>query len=260
MERRNHVRTPAILRITYESAGVLKTDYAENISRGGLFVSTDEPMALGARVQLELSCVGTSIRIPVVGTVRWSGMRSPGDDQPPVMGVGIELTELDDPVRRAHLEALVDAAFEPAGPVDPRDHLRVLVVDPNAFARELFRNGLLAMAKELLDVDDYVQVHEAESGLEAMELCRGVRFDLFIIELRTPELDGTEVIRRVRRQFSQVTPVFAMSRPYAGAKADAISAGADVYLPKPVQLKPLFNTLKMLLKLGDRRPPGALSA
>jgi hypothetical protein len=33
-----------------------------------------------------------------------------------------------------------------------------------------------------------------------------------------------------------------------------------VYLPKPVQLKPLFNTLKMLLKLGDRRPPGALSA
>ena len=202
MERRQHPRTPAILRITYESAGVLKTDYAENISRGGLFISTDEPMAVGTPVQLELNCVGTRIKIPVQGVVRWSGMRSPGDDLPPVMGLGVELDELEDPVKRAHLEALVDAAFDPAGPVDTRAQFKILLIDPNAYAREMFRNGLLALTREALEVED---------GVSAMELCRGVQFDLFIVELRTPEMDGTEVIRRIRRQFSQSTPIFAMS-------------------------------------------------
>ena len=255
MERRQHPRTPAILRITYESAGVLKTDYAENISRGGLFISTDEPMAVGTPVQLELNCVGTRIKIPVQGVVRWAGMRSPGDDLPPVMGLGVELDELEDPIKRAHLEALVDAAFDPAGSAAARAQFKILLIDPNAYAREMFRNGLLALTREALEVEDALQVFEAEDGVSAMELCRGVQFDLFIVELRTPEMDGTEVIRRIRRQFSQSTPIFAMSRPYPGAKAEALTAGADVYLPKPVQLKPLFNTMKMLLKLGDRGAP-----
>ena len=39
-----------------------------------------------------------------------------------------------------------------------------------------------------------------------------------------------------------------MSRPFPGDNAEALSAGADVFLRKPVQLKPLFNSLKVLLK------------
>ena len=50
-ERRVHPRTPVHLRIAYQSAGVLKTDYVENISRGGLFVATEDRFELGQRIE-----------------------------------------------------------------------------------------------------------------------------------------------------------------------------------------------------------------
>lgn len=253
-DRRVHPRTPVRLRIAYDSAGVLKSDYVENISRGGLFIATEERFEVGQRFPLELYCVSTRTSIPLQATVRWAGTQSPGPDLPPILGIGVEFDEVKDATHRARLESLIDAAFEPAPRIDPRERLKILLVDPNHFARDLFRNGLLAMAREVFEVDGYVDVVEAEDGLEALELCRGAPFDLFIIELRTPEVDGAEIIRRVRRQVSQAVPIFAMSRPYPGDKADALSAGADVFVQKPVQLKPLFNTLKVLLKLETRRP------
>jgi uncharacterized protein (TIGR02266 family) len=253
IERRVHARAPVHLRIAYASAGVLKTDYSENISRGGLFVATEDHFELGQRVALELFCAGTRVSVPVEATVRWCGAQSPGPDQPPILGIGLEFDTLTDPVKRSHFEALIDAAFEPAPAVDPRNQLRILIVDPNRYARELFRNGLTAMAREVFEVDGYLEVLEAADGLEALELARGVRFDLYMVELRTPEVDGGEIIRRIRRQVTQQTPIFALSRPYPGDKAEAIAAGADVFLRKPVQLKPLFNTLKVLLKFDERR-------
>ncbi len=247
-DRRVHPRTQVNLRIAYQSAGVLKTDYIENISQGGLFISTEERFEVGQRISLELFCVGTRASIPLTALVRWCGTRSPGPNEPPMLGIGVEFEDLQDPGRRAHLEALIDAAFEPEPEVDPREQLKILVVDPNPYARELFRNGLRSMAREVFDVDGYLEVFEAADGLEALELARGIPFNLFMVELRTPEVDGAEIIRRIRRQVSQSTPIFAMSRPFPGDNAEALSAGADVFLRKPVQLKPLFNTLKVLLK------------
>lgn len=254
-DRRVHTRTPVHLRIAYQSAGVLKTDYVENISRGGVFVATDQPFEVGQGLNLELFCLSSNSRIPLQAIVRWRGAQSPGPDLAPVMGVGLEFTELNEPVRRSHLEALIDSAFEPAPKVrrDPRDQIKVLVVDPNRYARELFADGIKSMARQVFEVDDYVVVFEASDGAEALDLARGVPFDLYIVELRTPEVDGSEVIRRIRRLMSQKAPVFAMSRPFPGDRAEALAAGADVFLQKPVQLKALFNTLKVLLKFENRK-------
>jgi len=253
IDRRIHARTPVHLRIAYASAGVLKTDYTQNISRGGIFVATEDHFELGQRVALELFCTGTRVSVPVDATVRWCGAQSPGPDQPPILGIGLEFDTLTDPVERARLEALIDATFEPGPVIDPRDQLRILIVDPNRYARELFRNGLMSMAREVFEIDGYLAIEEAADGLEALELARGVRFDLYMVELRTPEVDGGEIIRRIRRQVTQQTPIFALSRPFPGDKAEAIAAGADIFLSKPIQLKPLFNTLKVLLKFDERR-------
>ena len=255
IERRVHPRAPVSLRIAYQSAGVLKTDYAENISRGGIFISTEDPFELGDSLELDLFCVSTEAHITVSGKVRWRGMQALSAGDAPVRGIGVEFEELKDPARKSRLEALIDAAFEPAPTVDPRQQLKVLIVDPNRYARELFRNGLRSMGREVFDVDGYLDIHEAADGLEALELSRGMRFNLYMVELRCPEVDGTELIRRIRRQVTQQVPIFAMARPFPGDRAEALCAGADVYLPKPVQLKPLFNTLKVLLKFDPK--PGA---
>lgn len=254
LDRRIHPRAAIHLRIAYQSAGMLKTDYVENISRGGLFIATDEPAEIGSSIEIELFCVSTRASIPVAATVRWRGAQAMSEGDAPVLGIGVEFEALKDPTRRSHLEALIDAAFDPAPVIDPRAQLRVLIVDPNHYARELFRNGLLAMARDVFEIDGYLTVDEASTGLEALELCRGGRYHLFLVELRTPEVDGAELIRRIRRQVTQSVPIFAVSRPYPGDRADALAAGADVFLHKPVQLKPLFNTLKVLLKF-DPPPP-----
>lgn len=263
IERRVHPRAQVSLMIAYRSAGVLKSDYVENISQGGLFVSTDDPFEVGQHISLELFCVGTPTCIPLVGVVRWRGRQSPGPGEPPVLGIGIEFEELREPERRAHLDALIEAISEPfAAPsrtpqraLDRHEPLRILIVEPNRYARELFRDGLRSMARDVFDVEDSLEIVEAGDGRVALELASGGRFDLFMVELCTPEVDGAELIRRLRQMGSQSTPIFAMSRPFPGDKTEALSAGADVFLRKPVQLKPLFNTLKLLLKFDSPRPP-----
>ena len=250
IDRRLHPRAQVTLRIAYKSAGVLKSDYAENISQGGLFISTEDPFELGQTISLELFCAGTAAALPLAGVVRWCGRQSPGPDAPPVQGIGVEFETLRDPERRAQFEALLQAALAPEpARVDPRERLKILIIEPNHYARELFRDGLRSMAREVFDVDDYMEILEAGDGLVALELAKSTRINLFMVELRTPEVDGAELIRRIRQLVSQSTPIFAMSRPFPGDKTEALSAGADVFLRKPVQLKPLFNTLKLLLKL-----------
>ena len=49
-ENRQHERTSAIIKVNYSSSGALKMDYAQNISRGGLFLATNNPFNLGQEI------------------------------------------------------------------------------------------------------------------------------------------------------------------------------------------------------------------
>lgn len=249
-ERRRHPRAPAVVQVRYATAGVLRTDYAENISRGGLFIATDAEFTQGQRVEVRLVLAGAPGAVPVEGVVRWIGERSPEPGAAPVRGVGLEF-DLRDPVKRARLEAMIDAIVEPGPPPAEGQAVSILLVDPNRHARTLFREGLESMARETFEVDDWLRVVEAADGLEALRQLLRAQFALVMVELRTPEVDGVELIRRIRTQVSSTVPIFATARPFPGAKADALAAGADVFLPKPLRLKPLFNTLRSMLRLGD---------
>jgi uncharacterized protein (TIGR02266 family) len=244
--RRQHERAPAILRIAYPSAGVLRTDYAENISRGGLFIATDAPFAVGQRVELRLACPGGEA-IPVTGTVRWAGEHRGEDGGAATRGVGVAF-DLDGPAR-VDLEARIDALLAAVSASElPADGLALLLVDPNRHARTLVREGLQALALETWSREDGLRVAEAEDGAEALERLAEGPFGLVIVELRTPGVDGIDLIRRIRTGVSPSLPVFATARPFPGAREEALAAGADVFLPKPLRLKPLFNTLRMILR------------
>jgi uncharacterized protein (TIGR02266 family) len=249
--RRRHERAPAIVKVMYPSAGVLRTDYSENISRGGLFIATDEPLAVGELVQIHLVCAGAA-PIPARGIVRWAGEhREPGEA--PVRGVGVQFA-LDDPDERERLERAIDALLAPLSmpqrAVDEGPSL--LIVDPNRHARVLFREGLETLAAETWEVADYLRVSEAADGEEALDELARHRFSMVMVELRTPGIDGVDLIRRIRTRDPEV-PIFATSRLFPGARQEAIAAGADVFLPKPLKLKPLFNTLRMLLRGAERQ-------
>jgi len=248
-DARLHERAPAVIRISYESAGNLMNEYTENISKGGMFIATDDAFEVDQTVDLELQCPGTRRPIPLRGVVRWAGERSPNESSPPIRGVGVEF-DLQDPIRRARLEAMIDAAFEPIGeaPAGPPTH--VLVVDANPFTRSLFKAGLESMARAGYEAETPLIVTEASGALTALAELRRGGYDLAVVDLATADLDGLGLIRRIRTEISDTLPIFATARPFPGDKAEAVAAGADVFVHKPLQLRPLFNSVKMLLKDG----------
>ncbi|MEW6706905.1 MAG: response regulator [Pseudomonadota bacterium] len=119
---------------------------------------------------------------------------------------------------------------------------QVLVVDDLADNR-----AVLVQALNMLGFDTV----QADSGLAALELCSTTAqaADLALVDLVMPGLDGLQTIRRLRRQGVAV-PIIAIS---ASASADdersSLAAGADAFLPKPVNLALLAERVGSLLGL-----------
>ena len=247
-DRRRHRRAPVMLRVSYESAGALKSDFTENISRHGLFIATTEPFVTGQAVQLELCCAGLPQTIPVDGTVRWVGQNASAPNQPPTQGIGVQF-DLSDPVMSARIESMVDAAFDPIPPAHTGERLNVLLIEPNPHARQMYASGLEAMASRTLHRAEYVFVITAPTASAALMQLEDSRFSLVLTELGLPDMDGFELITRVRALCGDGLPICAMAHPFPGAQIRTLDAGADVFVRKPVVLKALFNTLKVNLRL-----------
>ncbi len=242
--RRSDRRFPAVIKVSYGSAGDLRSEYTHNISRGGLFIVTDGAFIKGQVMQLELTCPGIHRAITVPAEVRWVG------EKRGQRGIGVQFM-MEDPVLRARVDSMVSAVFDPLPPSATGERLNVLLVDPNRHACALFREGLQSMAARRFEIRDYIHVVDTPDGRAALNHLSSGRFALAIVELRTPEVDGLSLIRRVRTEISQSLPVCAISRPFPGDREQALAAGADMFLHKPVQLKALFNTICIMLKLGE---------
>ncbi len=253
--RRQHERHAAVVRVSYQSAGAMRADYVQNISRGGLFVATDEPFTIGDTLELHLAAPGARDPIAVPVEVRWVGARG----EPPVHGIGVRF-DLTDPVIRARIEGMVNAVHEPVAADVSDGRLRVLLVDPNRHAAKMFAEGLEAMARRTFDLAEFFDIAIAHDGVTALELLRDRPFSLVIVELQTPEIDGIELIRRARTEVSQSLPVFAISRPFPGDRHEALAAGADAFVHKPIQLRALFNTVNVMLNLQGNGASGTAEA
>ena len=115
---------------------------------------------------------------------------------------------------------------------------RVLVVEDEPNMRRLI--------KDFLKKDGY-KVWEAENGREALEKFESEEFDLIILDVMMPELDGWVVCREIRRS-SQVPIVFLTAKVQENDELFGFELEADDYITKPFSLKVLSARIKALLK------------
>jgi two-component system KDP operon response regulator KdpE len=124
---------------------------------------------------------------------------------------------------------------------------KILMVDDERQIRRFMRIGL--------EASDY-RVVEAESGQEALRLAATERPDLIILDLGLPDMDGNEVIRRVR-QWSRLPIVVLSVRSEEDDKVAALDAGADDYLTKPFGMAELLARIRVSLRHAGREEAAA---
>jgi len=126
-----------------------------------------------------------------------------------------------------------------ADPTGPNSR-RILIADDKVAGRELVR--------VILEHESY-EVVEACDGIEAVAAANRMHFDLLILDLHMPGLDGFGVIRELRGNPALLhTPVIALTASaMRGDLQRALDAGFTSYVTKPVSLKVLRNEVERLL-------------
>jgi two-component system KDP operon response regulator KdpE len=113
--------------------------------------------------------------------------------------------------------------------------LRVLVVDDEPAIRRFLRAGLASQG--------YV-VTELETGGPAIDVVRRKGTDLLVLDLGLPDIDGIDVIRRIRAAGSAVPIIVLSSRNDEAAKVESLDCGADDYVTKPFGIDELLARIR----------------
>ena len=91
------------------------------------------------------------------------------------------------------------------------------------------------------------RVHEATDGRTALERWEASRPDVLLLDLGLPDMDGLEVIRRIRRE--AMTPIVILSARFAEReKVEALDRGADDFVTKPFGIDELHARLRVALR------------
>ena len=121
---------------------------------------------------------------------------------------------------------------------------RILIVDDAATVR-MYHRGILESAGYL--------VEEAWNGIEALEKALEAPFDLYIVDINMPKLDGYGFLRELRQQeIAQQPAIMVSTEAAAGDEKAAYQAGANGYLIKPVRQPQLLSYVRLMLGEGRR--------
>lgn len=101
-------------------------------------------------------------------------------------------------------------------------------------------------------------VTEAADGMEAVELCRRGGFDIMVIDIMMPELDGFSACRKIR-EFSDIPIIMLSARGEEYDRINGFELGVDDYVVKPFSPKELMLRIEAVMKRGRSRSEGTAS-
>jgi len=132
---------------------------------------------------------------------------------------------------------------------------RILIAEDEARIASFLEKGLRANGYTTVTVDD---------GRTAAALARDDDFDLLVLDLGLPQMDGMEVLRHLRQRGNKMPVIILTARAEVGSTVDGFESGADDYVTKPFRFEELLARVRARLRVeqGEQttmRSAGAVS-
>lgn len=123
--------------------------------------------------------------------------------------------------------------------------MRILLVEDEENIREVITLNL--------EMENY-EVIPAASGREAIRLFNEQHFDLLILDVMLPEMDGFQVCEQIRLTNMDVPVIFLTAKDTAADRIAGLKRGADDYLTKPFVLEELLLRVQNLIRRSSKAP------
>ncbi|MBI5042039.1 MAG: heavy metal response regulator transcription factor [Gammaproteobacteria bacterium] len=129
--------------------------------------------------------------------------------------------------------------------------MKILIVEDEVKTGDYLRQGLT----EAGFVVDLVR-----DGMDGMHLALGEPYDLVVLDVMLPNLDGWQVLQAIRRAGKDMPVIFLTARDAVGDRVNGFELGADDYLVKPFSFSELLARVRTLLRRGKTKEPDTLRA
>ena len=123
---------------------------------------------------------------------------------------------------------------------------RILYVDDDKDSRELIEFVIKGLSRNY-------EITTVGSSAEALALLNSQPFDLYILDYRLAEINGVELCRRIRQTDFSTPVMFCTAMSNQSAKENAMNAGANDYLVKPVDIDIFIETVQNLLQSKENK-------
>ena len=86
------------------------------------------------------------------------------------------------------------------------------------------------------------------NGLDALEFCSGAAYDVIILDINMPRMDGLTVVRRLRERGDHTPVLFLTARDSVADRVEGLESGGDYYLVKPFDFKELMAVVRAMTR------------
>jgi uncharacterized protein (TIGR02266 family) len=248
-EERTHPRVESIFRARYATLDQLVVGYSADLSKGGMFLSSDQALPVNATFTLKLELPSRGGELSVKCRVVYARDAAAAEKTGKPAGMGVQFLDLDEQALNRIGQFIAEQSMlaEDDPKSSRRRPLSVLVVDDDHASRE-------AAAKPFRDRGDNVRT--ASDGVDALAACLREAPDVILSDVQMPRMDGWQLVRivRSRPQLGHVPMLFLTRLRGEDERLKGYQLGVDDFVPKPSRPEELVARVDRVVSRTKRAP------